>query len=117
MTAMDDTISRQAAIDELKRISFSHWFECGEYLLEDTREIEIISSSKALEAIEALPSVQPEIIRCKDCCFCNLEYDDDDNQYYSCTARFDESGFWDEVEAEDFCSWAKRRTDGLSISK
>ena len=61
-------------------------------------------------AISALE--QPEIIRCKDCCFCNLEYDDDDNQYYSCTARFDESGFWDEVEAEDFCSWAKRRTDG-----
>ena len=57
---MDDLISRQAAIDELKRISFSHWFECGEYLSEDTREIEIISSSKALEVIEALPSAQPQ---------------------------------------------------------
>lgn len=61
----EDTISRQAAIDELKRISFSHWFECGEYLSEDTREIKIISSSKALEAIEALPPAQPE--RCEDC--------------------------------------------------
>lgn len=57
---MKDTIYRQDAIDELKKISFSHWFECGEYLSEDTREIEIISSSKALEAIEALPSAQPE---------------------------------------------------------
>ena len=55
-----DTISRQAAIDALKMISFSHWFECGEYLSEDTREIEIINSSKALEVIEALPSAQPE---------------------------------------------------------
>ena len=76
---MDDLISRQAALDELKRISFSHWFECGEYLSEDTREIEIISSSKALEVIEALPSVQPErkkgkwikgndgYIRCSEC--------------------------------------------------
>lgn len=35
-------------------------FECGEYLSEDTREIEIINSNKALEAIEALPSAQPE---------------------------------------------------------
>ena len=57
----DDVIYRQAAIDELKRISFSHWFECGEYLSEDTREIKIINSSKALEVIEALPSAQPEI--------------------------------------------------------
>ena len=57
---MDDSISRQAAIDELKRISFSYWFECGEYLSEDTREIEIINSKKALEVIEALPSAQPE---------------------------------------------------------
>ena len=53
-------ISREAAIDALKKISFSHWFECGEYLSEDTREIEIINSNKALEAIEALPSAQPE---------------------------------------------------------
>ena len=44
----------------MKKISFSHWFECGEYLSEDTREIEIINSNKALEAIEALPSAQPE---------------------------------------------------------
>ena len=57
---MNDLISRQAAIDALKRITFSHWFECGEYLSEDTREIEIISSSKALEVIEELPSAQPE---------------------------------------------------------
>ena len=57
---MKDPIERQAAIDELKRISFSHCFECSEYLSEDIREIEIINSNKALEAIEALPSAQPE---------------------------------------------------------
>ena len=55
---MDDLISRQAAIEVLKKISFSHWFEFGEYLSEDTREIEIINGNKALEAIEALPSAQ-----------------------------------------------------------
>ena len=58
---MSDLISRQAAIDALKKISFSHWFECGEYLSEDTREIEIINSNKAFEAIEALPSAQSEL--------------------------------------------------------
>ena len=58
---MRDLIERQAAIDVLKKISFSHWFECGEYLSEDTREIEIISSNKALEEIEALPTAQPNL--------------------------------------------------------
>lgn len=57
---MKDPIERQDVIDELKKISFSHWFECGEYLSEDTREIKIISENKALEAIEALPPAQPE---------------------------------------------------------
>lgn len=57
----DDAISRQAAIDVLKRISFSYYFECGEYLSEDTREIEIINSNKALEAIKALPPAQPTL--------------------------------------------------------
>ena len=57
---MDDVISRREAIDALKRISFSHCFECGEYLSEDIREIKIINSNKALEAIEALPPTPPE---------------------------------------------------------
>lgn len=104
---MDDLISRQAAIDELKRISFSHWFECGEYLSEDTREIEIINSKKALEVIEALPSEQPEIIHCGDC------------KYYG---RADKRRFYRGMDClqkriativpdKDFCSRAERRTD------
>lgn len=71
----------------------------------DERDIPILKA-----AISALQT-QPEIIRCKDCCFCKLGYDNIGNQYYSCTAKFDESGFWDEVEAKDFCSFAERRTD------
>ena len=97
---MDDLISRQAAIDELKRISFSHWFECGEYLSEDTREIKIISSSKALEVIEALPSAQPEIVRCKDCKW---------KQGSECVRFAEVRPFPD-----DFCSRAERRTDERS---
>lgn len=57
---MKDLIDRQAAIDKLKGISFSYWFEFGEYLSEDTREIKIINSNKALEVINALPSAQPQ---------------------------------------------------------
>lgn len=57
---MSELINRQMVIDALKKISFSYWFEYGEYLSEDIRAIEIISTSKALEAIEALPSAQPD---------------------------------------------------------
>lgn len=57
-----DTISRQVAIEALKKISFLHLFEFGEeYPSEDTKEeIEIINSNKAFEAIKALPPVQSE---------------------------------------------------------
>ena len=57
---MSELINRQMVIDALKKISFSYWFECGEYLSEDTREMKIISSNKALEVIEMLPSAQPD---------------------------------------------------------
>ena len=72
-------ISREAAIDALKKISFSHWFECGEYLSEDTREIEIINSNKALEAIEALPSAEPERNKGEW-----VLQSDDYHEYYEC---------------------------------
>ena len=98
---MNDLISRQAAIDALKKISFSHWFECGEYLSEDTREIEIINSNKAFEAIEALPSAQPEIIRCKDC-------------KYNATSKkcLNPNSFFLVPADDDYCSYAERREDG-----
>ena len=56
----DDLISRQATIDALREIMFSYWFECGEYIGEDQREMQIINAKKALETISALPSAQPE---------------------------------------------------------
>lgn len=58
---MSDLISRQAAIDALKReqslverpITETRWFDLG--------------LRKAQEVLSELPSAQPEIIRCKDC--------------------------------------------------
>lgn len=50
------------------------------------------------QAIEALPSVEPEIIRCKDC------------KYADPFGHCDYVNFWNGVT--DFCSRAERRTDG-----
>ena len=56
----DDLISRQASIDALKKIVFTHLFECGEYIGEDTREYSIMNAEKALDVIENLPSAEPD---------------------------------------------------------
>lgn len=59
MSMMDDHISRQAAIDELRT--------CQTYLF-DTHDKDLkISLEDAEYCIERLPPAQPEIIRCKDC--------------------------------------------------
>lgn len=55
---MSDLISRQAAIDAI-RASTSKYT--------GFMEMEMYTDDDAVEAIEGLPSAQPEIIRCKDC--------------------------------------------------
>lgn len=57
---MHDLISRKEAIDALKKIMFTHLFECGEYGEEDTREFSIMNAEKALDVIETLLSTEPE---------------------------------------------------------
>lgn len=106
---MADLIDRQAAIDALKRISFSYYFECGEYLSEDTREIEIINSNKALEAIKALPSAQSEIIRCRDCKNWDKTWTNDwSPEYHYCPMI-------DGVRKGDFyCAHAERKGEPMS---
>lgn len=54
---------------------------------------------RAKEQIEALPSVQPEIIRCKDC----IRYGRDD-----CFMKI--QMLW-ELKPDDYCSYAERRSD------
>lgn len=57
---MSNLISRKEAIDALKKIMFTHLFENGEYISEDTREISIMNAEKALDVIENLPSAESE---------------------------------------------------------
>jgi len=57
---MNDLIKRQDAIDALKKIMFTHLFECGEYIGEDSREFSIMNAKKALDIIKNLPSEELE---------------------------------------------------------
>ena len=64
---MSDTISRQAAIDAI-RASTSKYT--------GFMEMEMYTDDDAVEAIEALPSAELEIIRCKNCRnnhWCNIQ--------------------------------------------
>lgn len=54
MDKIDDTISRQTAIDIISQHTFYNDYD-------DTDKCSL------LDGLRALPSAQPEIIRCKDC--------------------------------------------------
>lgn len=56
--------------------------------------------------LESMPSVQPEIIRCKDCKFKN---------HYQFPPKYDKKGYCEKhekiINEIDYCSWAERRID------
>ena len=68
-----------------------------------------------LKAIDELPSAEPDVIRCKDCAYCDSDVVD---APYGMTKKI----FWCDrlyaganenlvVDPDDFCSWAERRED------
>ena len=77
-------ISRAAAIDAIEITPFDDY---GDYM-------------RARELIEALPSAQPEIIRCKDC-------------KYNATSKkcLNPDSFFLIPADDDFCSLAERREE------
>ena len=77
---MSDYISRQAAID-------ATWFEPSY-----TDPLNVLTEVR--DRLKALPSAQPEIVRCKDCLM-----------HGSC--RFEQG-----LGLDGYCSQAERRTDG-----
>lgn len=88
---MDDLISRQAtylALVEKGQAS-------KRYKLGETWEL---NGEEIREVLDALPSAQPDIIRCPDC-------------YYNDGTAYCELHFRN-VKAKDYCSWAERRENG-----
>ena len=73
---MSDLIERQAAIDAIERNS--------------------CNTQRAIDAVNALPSAQPEIIRCKDCKWKNN---------HNCTRAVE---VW--IDDNKYCAWAERRS-------
>ena len=91
---MSDLISRQAAIDALRKMQTYKMFSGDDMLL--------IDQAGAQTELMLLPQIQPEIVRCEDCKY--AEYIDDVQTLW-CT----ECGQGRTVAPNDFCSYAERR--------
>lgn len=104
---MSDLIEKQAAIDALERTK------------EKDPKGDIASfyntiTDNKIAVIEALPSVQPEVIRCKDCKnqekFFHKDGRRKDGGYYIYGCSLAE-GYSHVCLDDDYCSRAERRTD------
>lgn len=95
-----DIIYRQAAIDAIRNNVFA------------VTPTQIDTKIDCMESVEAVPSAQPEIIRCQNCKhFIGLLDEKSAKKYgqeYEC-----ECGRLNKPEPDDFCSRAERRTDGV----
>ena len=80
---MDDLISRQAAIDAADMADYPG------LSIEDVDKV----TGEVVKALKDLPSVQPEVIRCKDCLMHGV-------------CRFEQG-----LGLDGYCSQAERRTD------
>ena len=99
MEERQDLISRQAAIDALT--------EHAKWLQE--RYHETCSLPGMIRVIEELPSVEPEIIRCKDCRWYKKERGWHGIEYTVCKLSPINRPIREE---DDFCSRAERREEG-----
>lgn len=101
-TNVGDTISRQAALK-----CFHDW-------IDKHGDVHTADEMPEYEAIENLPSAQPELIRCKDCKYYYAEPSDPDWGRCNCSAWYDGDGGDQLVSPTDYCSFAERKegTDG-----
>ena len=91
---MNDTISRQDAID-------ATWFEPSY-----TDPLNVLTEVR--DRLKALPSAQPEIIRCNSCKHWT-QYTGEMKGYGLGRCNFHDA---DLVTCNGFCYWAERRQDG-----
>ena len=111
----EDVVSREAVLDEI----YDSIKKCEKALAsgifnEKERfgiECEMKSLRYSLDVFENLPSVQPEIIRCRDCKFAHIT---NDRKYCKlCDMFTDDYGQLIEMyfDSNFYCGYAERRTD------
>ena len=102
-----DCISRQAAIDALKGLSTWWADEGGYYGGAQPPMVALLDPEDAVSAIENMPSAQPEIVKCREC----KHYQFADNRAFGMPVKMCEWFGFEDVDDDDFCSRAERRTE------
>ena len=99
----NDLISRQAAIDALARMMPRSYTPDGSHPADEEIFMAQEVFADCIEALEILPSAQPEIIRCKDCKYM-IDIGDD--------LMCDNAKGWVVATTSDFgCVLAERRSE------
>ena len=100
-----DLISRQAAIDAIEEIDWYHQNNNKDMVhgANSSEDQAWYKADDIYKTLEALPSAQPEIIRCSECKY-----------YTTVTAQCEirGKGLYLIRGLDDFCSRAERRTNG-----
>ena len=116
----NDLISRQAAMDAIAKMMPKSYTPDGSHPADEEifRAQEIFAD--CIKTIERLPSAQPEIIRCHQCGFWDRETlrhqhnDFRDWNEAECMVLAERDGYNEishYVEADDYCSYAERKTN------
>ena len=93
---IEDLISRKAAIDAINKA------------LDRETLLNSFVRKVAVDALKTMPSAE-QIVRCKDCKYCDRGIDEDGNPFLKCLGWV-----YGGTQEEDFCSHAERRTDDQS---
>ena len=109
-TNVEDIIYRKA---EIEPEAISKWEkEFREYV--DSLDI-TMKGIGIIEYIDELPPIQPKIIRCKDCAYCDSDVVNAPygltKKIWWCDRLYEEANENLMVEPDDFCSFAKRRDE------
>lgn len=65
-----------------------------------------LTVADVIDQIDSEDTIEPEIVRCKDCKYCDRGIDEDGNPFLKCLGWV-----YGGTQEEDFCSHAERRTD------
>lgn len=112
-----DTISRNAALDAVRKYDFFF----PQYMERFVTELRDAMKSDLVNDIKTLPAAQPEIIRCKDCKHRPIATRADEGVLWGFSVEFPdeicpfhcEDGWYNYYPKDDFyCANAERRTDG-----
>ena len=98
---IDDTISRQMAIDRFENLAYDDWNQGVSTTWAN-------AFAECAEIISRLPTAEPQIIRCKDC----KHYQFSVSRAFVCYVNRCEITGFEDVDDDDFCSKAERTEDG-----